>query len=128
MNNFLKNIQFFFGINNKPKRKIKAKKKKNIVSFFIDEWNRPSIKMDFELQTDYSLSEFGKLLYLINSGKYEKHILDYMVENSHQNPFLKDTIQKTLLGWASCVKDNIESNNDAPYIKPTEVFKHGNIS
>lgn len=115
----------WFGDNSSSPSKPKISNKLNTISFYVDEWNRPHIYVSIENTNEFATAEFGKLLYLINSGKYEKNILDQIVELSNRKPFLKKPIQDSLVAWASEVTANLENKNDnsIPYIRPTQVFK-----
>lgn len=97
--------------------------KYNMISFYLDEWNRYHIFVSMDINNESAIAEFGKLLYLINSGKYEKDILDYMVSVAKDKPFLTKPIQESLISWALCIKQNMETKNDTPYVRPTQVFR-----
>jgi hypothetical protein len=115
-----------FGGNSKnmPPQKLPSNKF-NIISFYIDEWSRSHIYINMEQTNEFAAAEFGKLLYLINSGKYEQNILDQIVELSEKKPLLKKPIQESLVSWATAIKTNVENENDnsVPYVRPTQVFK-----
>jgi hypothetical protein len=120
--NFLNSL---FGGSKGVPLKPRLSNKLNIISFYIDEWSRSHVYIDINNTNEFATAEFGKLLYLINSGKYEQNILDQMVELSNQKPLLKKAVQEGLVAWASVIKNNLENenNNDVPYIRPTQVFK-----
>lgn len=113
----------WFGESKKATPKISDKL--NSISFYIDEWSRPHIYVNIENTNEFAAEEFGKLLYLINSGKYEQNILDQIVELSNKKPFLKKAIQESLVSWASLVTKNIQDGDgdNTPYVRPTQVFK-----
>lgn len=98
-------------------------RKYNMISFYIDEWNRYNIFTSIEITNPSATEEFGKLLYLLNSGKYEKNILDYMVSMGKEKPMLTKSVQESLVSWASCIQKNMENKDETPYVRPTQVFK-----
>lgn len=104
--------------------------KTNSITFSIDPWNRCTIDVSmFNPQEEIS-SEFGKMLYALNSGLYEQKILDCFVKLSNDYPFLKKNIQATLSSWAATIISDDNKTNSShpldgkpiPYIKPSLVF------
>lgn len=93
----------------------------NSIKFEIDQWNRFIITIRIENTNSMSCEEFGKMLYLINDGRYDQKIIEVLVElgKNHQLPV--ENIQQIMSGWTSILATEMDENNQ-PCVKPTEVF------
>lgn len=93
----------------------------NSIKFEIDQWNRFIITIRIENANSMSCEEFGKMLYLINDGRYDQKIIEVLVElgKNHQLPV--ENIQQIMSGWTSILATEMDENNQ-PCVKPTEVF------
>lgn len=93
----------------------------NSIKFEIDQWNRFIITIRIENTNSISCEEFGKMLYLINDGRYDQKIIEVLVElgKNHQLPV--ENIQQIMSGWTTFLATEIDENNQ-PCVKPTEVF------
>lgn len=100
----------------------------NIITFSIDEWDRCSIEIKLNNNQEKISSNFGKMLYAINTGLYEAKILDTIVDISKKNPMMSETIKNILSAWGLMLTKNLTNDTaiaetPVPYIKPTEVFR-----
>lgn len=93
----------------------------NSIKFEIDEWNRFIITIRIENANTLSCEEFGKMLYLINDGRYDQKIVEVLVELGKNKQLPIDNVQEIMSGWTSLLATEMDENRE-PCIKPTQVF------
>lgn len=93
----------------------------NSIKFEIDEWNRFIITIRIENANTLSCEEFGKMLYLINDGRYDQKIVEVLVELGKNKQLPIDNVQQIMSGWTSLLATEMDENRE-PCIKPTQVF------
>ncbi|NBX98206.1 hypothetical protein EBQ81_05090 [bacterium] len=95
----------------------------NSIKFEIDEWNRFILTIRIENANIMACEEFGKMLYLLNDGRYDQKILEVLVELGKNKELPMHNIQQIMSGWTTLLATEMDQNN-SPYIKPTEVFNN----
>lgn len=123
-NNIINYFKRAYGITN-TKRDISTKLNTttNSIKFEIDEWNRFILTIRIENMNIIACEEFGRMLYLLNDGRYDQKILEVLVELGKNKQLPIDNVQYIMSGWTTLLASEMDQNN-APCIKPTEVFNN----